>query len=99
MYRNGENSLYELLHKKELYRLLMLRRHQSVDVQGSRMDELLRHLLLDQKVQSSIPGSNLLCSCHSGGLNSHMQAHKVYLHCLSRHLSDETLNRGPESIA
>ena len=52
-----------------------------------------------QKVRGSIPGSNPLCSCHCNGSNSHMQTLEVYFHCLQSRLSDETLNRGPESIA
>ena len=68
-------------------------------LEGSRMAEGLTHLPLDQKVQGSIPGSNILCSCHCGGSNSHKQAHEVYFHSLLSGLSVETLNRGPESIA
>ena len=34
-------------------------------------------LLSDQKVRGSIPGSNLLCSCQSGGSISHIQAHEA----------------------
>ena len=63
------------------------------------MAEWLRRMLLDKKVQSSISGSNLLCSCHIGGSNSHIQAHGVYFHRFPSYLSDETLNRGPESIS
>ena len=63
------------------------------------MAEWLVRLLLDQKARGSIPGSNILCSCRSGGSNSYIQIHEVYFHCLLPRLSDETLNRGPESIA
>ena len=65
----------------------------------SRMVEWLRRLLLNQKVRGLIPVSNLLCSCHSGGSNSYIQAQEVYFHCLPSRLSDETLNQDPESIA
>ena len=41
------------------------------------MDERLGSLLSDLKVRGSIPGSNLLCSCHNGGSNIHIQAHEV----------------------
>ena len=61
----------------------------------SEMAEWLRRLLLDQNVPSSIPSSNLLSSCHRGGL-SHIQ---IYFHRLSSRLSDATLNWSPESIA
>ena len=63
------------------------------------MAEWLGRLLTDQKVRGSIPGTNSLCSCHCGSSNSHIQTLEVYLHCLQSRLSDETLNRGPESIA
>ena len=63
------------------------------------MAKWLRRLTLDQKVRGSIPGSNPLCRFHCGGSNSHIQAHKVYLHCLTPRLSDKTLKRGPQSIA
>ena len=63
------------------------------------MAEWLARLLSDQKVQGSIPGSNHLCSCHCGGSNSHIQTLEVYFYCLQSRLSDETLKRGPESIA
>ena len=68
---------------------------------GSRIAEWLTHLPLDQKVQGSILVSNplALCSCHSGGSNSHIQAHEVYSNCLPSRLLDETLNGGPKSIA
>ena len=56
-------------------------------------------VILDQKVRGSIPDSNPLCICHSGGWNSYIQALEVYFHCFPPRLSDETLNRGPESIA
>ena len=45
------------------------------------------------------PRQHHLVSCHSRGLYSRTQAHKVYFYCLPPCLSDETLNRGPESIA
>ena len=59
------------------------------------MAERLKRLPLDQKVLGSIPGSNLFCSCHSGGSNSYIQAHEFYFQCLPPHLLDETLNGGP----
>ena len=36
-----------------------------------------RRLLLDKKIFGSPPDSTLLYSCHSGGVNSHIQAHEV----------------------
>ena len=65
------------------------------------MDEWLRRLLLDQKVQNLIPDSNLLCSCHSCGSNSQTQAHTVrfYFRYLLSCILDKTLNRGSQSIA
>ena len=63
----------------------------------------LRCLNLDQKVHGSMifdPSSNSMYSCHScDSNNSYTQAHEVYFHCLPSHHLDETLNRGPKSIA
>ena len=44
------------------------------------------------------PDSNFLCSCHCSSSNSDIQAHEIYFNCLPTRLSDETLNRGPESV-
>ena len=65
---------------------------------GSKMAWWLRRLPMDEKVQGSIPGTNPLYGCHRNGSHRHIQTHKVYFHCLPSPLSDETLNRGPESI-
>ena len=45
---------------------------------GSRMAKWLGRLLFDQKVQGSIPGSNILCTCHCGDSNSSIQAHDFF---------------------
>ena len=47
---------------------------EMIETKGSRIAEWLARLPLDQKVQDSIPGSNPMCRCHSGGINSHIQA-------------------------
>ena len=68
-------------------------------VRQSRMAEWLRRLPLDHKIQGSIPGSNLLWSCHGGAFNIHIPAHEVYFHCLPSCLLNETLNQGTKLIA
>ena len=68
-------------------------------IQVSIMAQWLIHLPMDKKVLGSIPGSTLLCSFHNGGLNNHIQTREVYFYCLPPRLSDETLNRSPESMA
>ena len=51
---------------------------------GEQVGLKIKRLPIDQKVIGSIPGSTLLCSCHSGGSNSHMQAHEVFSLSLSQ---------------
>ena len=63
------------------------------------MAEWLTFQPLDQKVHGSILGSNLLCSCHSGGPNGHIQAYENHFQRLQFRLSDETLNQDAGSLS
>ena len=38
----------------------------------------LKSLILDQRIPSSIPASNPLCSCHSSGSNTRKQAFGIF---------------------